>query len=127
MLFLERGAAIEIDRKLLVVLRRNGVSAGGSSRKHSALFRARRPLLVEVGVVVLGDLVKRAPFLRVVLCLSSRLPALPRMTVVPLVVGLAGQGAAAPMNNVPVCRTCGRGCCWGQVQVPPTWPRHAPR
>lgn len=43
---------------------------------------------------------ERTPFLRGVSCLSSRLPALPRVTVVPLVVGFAGHGAAARVMSL---------------------------
>ena len=97
--FLELKAAVDVvvefDGRLLVALGMKRVSAECSSRNHPALLRVRRSLIEIVGVVVCSGLVKRALFLRGVTCLSSRLPALPRVTVVPRIVSLAGQGAAA--------------------------------
>ena len=51
---LETAAVVEVDGQLVVVLRRDRVSAEGSGRKHFALLRTRRSQLVNVGVVVRG-------------------------------------------------------------------------
>lgn len=88
---------VEVDGQLPGVLRKKRVSAKGSRRKLPALLRARGSLLETVGVAVSSGLVKRAPSRRGVPCRSSRLPAFVHVTVGPLVVGLAGHDAAAPL------------------------------
>ena len=95
---------VEVNGRLLVAFGMKRVSAGGSSTKHPVLRRARRSLLETVGVVVWSGLMKRAPFVRGVPCLSSKFPALHRVTVVPLVVGLAEHGAAALVTSLFAAR-----------------------
>lgn len=59
-----------------VVLRRKRVGVEDNSRMFTTLHRAPRSLLAAVGVVMGGDLGKRALLLRGVHCLCSRLPVL---------------------------------------------------
>lgn len=85
----------EAHGQAVVVLKGKEVGIDGSSQGNPAFLSARSSLLVVVNVVVRGDLVKRALLVRSVVCRSFRLPVLPRVTVVPRVIGLGGHDEAA--------------------------------